>query len=232
MTKTFKLLAVGGVGIITAIAVPASAQVVPGDTFTFNILGFNAASGNGYLLTPTETATFGATTTFTGAGYDGQDITISSLQTLGVGTTTNTFTISTPTSFISSTTINGLSITGLELDVGAFNASDNAVNVLLPISSYTATGTALYSTNSTIALTPTTQLLSGNTGYGFVEGVNSGTTAISGLNVRRFTYSITYANAVTAAVPEPATWAMMILGMGAVGYAMRRRQKVSVSYAA
>lgn len=41
-------------------------------------------------------------------------------------------------------------------------------------------------------------------------------------------------NAVSAAVPEPATWGMMILGMGAVGYAMRRRQKVAtkVSYAA
>ena len=37
---------------------------------------------------------------------------------------------------------------------------------------------------------------------------------------------------VTGAVPEPATWAMMILGMGAVGFAMRRRQKISVSYAA
>jgi hypothetical protein len=29
------------------------------------------------------------------------------------------------------------------------------------------------------------------------------------------------------AVPEPATWAMMILGMGVVGFAMRRRMKVS-----
>jgi hypothetical protein len=39
--------------------------------------------------------------------------------------------------------------------------------------------------------------------------------------------------ASAAAVPEPATWAMMILGMGAAGYAMRRRQKVTtrVSYA-
>ncbi|WP_238941225.1 PEPxxWA-CTERM sorting domain-containing protein [Sphingomonas beigongshangi] len=36
----------------------------------------------------------------------------------------------------------------------------------------------------------------------------------------------------TAAVPEPATWAMMILGMGAVGFAMRRRkQTVRVVFA-
>jgi hypothetical protein len=33
----------------------------------------------------------------------------------------------------------------------------------------------------------------------------------------------------TPAVPEPATWAMMILGMGAVGFAMRRRQKGNVT---
>jgi hypothetical protein len=33
--------------------------------------------------------------------------------------------------------------------------------------------------------------------------------------------------AATGAVPEPATWAMMILGMGAVGFAMRRRMKAS-----
>jgi hypothetical protein len=41
-------------------------------------------------------------------------------------------------------------------------------------------------------------------------------------------------NVVAAAVPEPATWAMMIGGFGMVGGAMRsarRRQKVSVSYA-
>ncbi|MBV1691266.1 PEPxxWA-CTERM sorting domain-containing protein [Novosphingobium sp. G106] len=32
-------------------------------------------------------------------------------------------------------------------------------------------------------------------------------------------------------VPEPSTWAMMILGIGFAGAAMRRRQRVSVSYA-
>jgi hypothetical protein len=29
---------------------------------------------------------------------------------------------------------------------------------------------------------------------------------------------------VTAAVPEPASWALMIVGMGAIGYTMRRRR--------
>ncbi|WP_232474085.1 PEPxxWA-CTERM sorting domain-containing protein [Sphingomonas sp. MA1305] len=33
----------------------------------------------------------------------------------------------------------------------------------------------------------------------------------------------------TAAVPEPATWALMILGMGAVGFAMRRRKTVNMT---
>ena len=32
------------------------------------------------------------------------------------------------------------------------------------------------------------------------------------------------------AVPEPQTWAMMLMGFGFVGFAMRRRQKVAVSY--
>jgi len=43
------------------------------------------------------------------------------------------------------------------------------------------------------------------------------------------------ATALAAAVPEPATWAMMILGMGAVGFAMRRRKSnvtTTVGYAA
>ncbi len=34
-----------------------------------------------------------------------------------------------------------------------------------------------------------------------------------------------------SAVPEPATWALMILGFGATGFAMRRRTRTTVAYA-
>jgi hypothetical protein len=49
-----------------------------------------------------------------------------------------------------------------------------------------------------------------------------------------FTTSITGPGTITSAVPEPATWAMMIGGFGMVGGAMRsarRKQKLTLSYA-
>ena len=43
-----------------------------------------------------------------------------------------------------------------------------------------------------------------------------------------------FATVAAAAVPEPAMWATMVLGLGAVGFAMRRRQRVTtrIAYAA
>ncbi|HEX8446650.1 MAG TPA: PEPxxWA-CTERM sorting domain-containing protein [Sphingomonas sp.] len=44
-------------------------------------------------------------------------------------------------------------------------------------------------------------------------------------------FDATFSATITAAaVPEPATWAMMILGMGAVGFAMRRRPAVTTRF--
>jgi hypothetical protein len=40
-----------------------------------------------------------------------------------------------------------------------------------------------------------------------------------------------FAKLGTGAVPEPATWAMMMLGLGMVGGAMRRRRRMAVSLA-
>ena len=38
-------------------------------------------------------------------------------------------------------------------------------------------------------------------------------------------------NAVVPTVPEPESWALMLVGFGAAGYAMRRARRVTVSYA-
>jgi hypothetical protein len=39
--------------------------------------------------------------------------------------------------------------------------------------------------------------------------------------------SFSLSPAATTAVPEPATWAMLMLGLGAIGIVMRRRHRVS-----
>lgn len=57
----------------------------------------------------------------------------------------------------------------------------------------------LYSTNAQV------------NSYGFDSAANTGITATTD---------------IPAAVPEPGTWAMMILGFGVIGYAMRRRTVV------
>jgi hypothetical protein len=63
------------------------------------------------------------------------------------------------------------------------------------------------------------------TGVNYFAVVTSFATGATGA----YTLSVSGPGTTTigGAVPEPATWAMMILGMGAVGYAMRRRIKVS-----
>lgn len=58
-----------------------------------------------------------------------------------------------------------------------------------------------------------------------------------GVGIKSFTltgaFLIARADAAVGAVPEPATWAFMIIGFGAIGGAMRRQRKanVKVSYA-
>ncbi len=48
-----------------------------------------------------------------------------------------------------------------------------------------------------------------------------------------FPNHLSVSTSAAGAVPEPATWAMMILGMGAIGFTMRRRRSITttVSYA-
>jgi hypothetical protein len=221
------LFAVALAGCVIA-GTAARAEVTPGDTFTFDIAGFNSTSGVGYILGNDQSAVFGTTETYAGAGYNGQNITITSSEVIGATTTTDYFTVSTPTNFLTSATVNGTKITALQFDLGdansgvTFNSVPDTVDFTTPIVSPTATGYILYSSANT-------QSLAG------VEGVNDGSTAISTLAIHEFELAVTYANPAVSAAPEPGTWLLMIAGVAGIGLAFRkatRREKDGFSGAA
>ena len=206
----------------------ASADVVPGDTFTFSIAGFNGASGQGFILGNGQSAIFGNTTTFAAAGVNGQAYTISSSEVIGATTTTDFFKITTPTNFLTTSTVNGITITALQFDIGTANSGvgvatgADPLNFTSGIASYTATGNIVYgAANTVFTLTPTVSMNNGTMTLTAAEGVNVGTSAISGIAVHEFNFSITYAN--VSAVPEADTWAMLAAGLGVVGFVARRR---------
>lgn len=206
----------------------ASAGVVTGDTFTFSIAGFNSSTGQGYILGSGLSTTFGGTQTFAAAGINGQAYTITTSEVVGATTTTDYFKITTPTNFLTSTTVNGVTITALQFDIGTANSGvgvatgADVVNFSLPITSYTSTGNIVYGANNTVfTLTPTVTLTSGGLSFTAAEGVNTGTSAISTFAVHEFNFSITYANPV----PEADTWAMLAAGLGVMGFVVRRSRK-------
>ncbi|MHA6722554.1 PEPxxWA-CTERM sorting domain-containing protein [Sphingomonas sp. RS2018] len=63
-------------------------------------------------------------------------------------------------------------------------------------------------------------------GAGAAEGLDSVSCCGSVERTAR-TGVFTVASVTTSAVPEPATWAMMMLGFGGMGFALRRRAKVT-----
>ncbi len=202
--------------------------VTPGDTFTFDYSGFNSASGAGYILGG-GTATFGTPTTLATGGANGQSITMTSAETINGLTTTDTFTLTTPTNFLTTTTVNGTKITSLQLDIGNANSgvipgAPDTVDYALPVTGYTTAGSYTYS-GGTFAFStpPTATLTNSNQSLALVAGINSGTTAISNYKFTAFSFSITY-NTVPTVVPEPSTWALCGLGVaGCAGVVLRRR---------
>ncbi len=114
-----------------------------------------------------------------------------------------------------------------DLDL-AFNIFDGAGNVL---HTWAITGTA----GDVRFDTP---FLNGELGplqplAGGIDFIADGTIqTVGGFSTADDNYTLQFRTNAVAAVPEPATWAFMIFGFGAIGGAMRRQRKanVKVSY--
>lgn len=65
------------------------------------------------------------------------------------------------------------------------------------------------------------------------DGNLYGTTYLGGGHSKGTIFRVSDAGFVSAAgaVPEPATWGMMILGFGMAGASMRRRRRTTITYA-
>lgn len=217
-----------GVGLwTTALLLSASmadAAVIPGDRFTFAIVGSSSSPTVFHVLGSGLVATFGTTTTFEGAGVDGLPYTISSSEVIDGTTVTDLFTITTPTSFLNSTTVNGTLISGLSFSVGApfsgvgVATGADPVNLTVPLSTYTLRGHVVYGiNNSTVPLPPFINLAGDALSFTLQNGITIGNLPISNLGVHEFHFSISYP------VPEPATWGLMLLGLGLTGGVARWR---------
>jgi hypothetical protein len=94
---------------------------------------------------------------------------------------------------------------------------------------------AIVTTDGTLTL-EALQPGGGGTNITSVTGTGNNLTLNTGLLTAGTLYRLTYTgnlttagnisgNATFTAVPEPATWAMMLLGFGGIGFAMRRRRR-------
>jgi len=74
--------------------------------------------------------------------------------------------------------------------------------------------------------------LAGSTGISYLTlDLDGGYAGRQQMTVSDFNVNGTHFGAA-AAVPEPATWAMMLLGFGGIGFQMRRQRKVAIPQAA
>lgn len=224
MMKALKILALAPIGL--AMATPASAALIVCDnqncegTTSVVLLGnnqsgttvFGTVNGAGVTFTGTKTLRTQASgqAAITGAGGNPLTGTVTFFLTDGGTFTDFEFNLpgipgNPPPAEARSVTFNMLNAAGVAYSsTGDFPTYDLSGNGENWFSGRTTNGDVIKSI--TFTLNPA------NSGVDSLKQVRLGGIA-------------------AAAVPEPATWAMLICGFGLVGLSMRRREKVSVTYA-
>ena len=185
-----------------ALALSASANAA---TITYTFTGDFAGTINGNAFaTPATFTAIGDTATLSQTGLT-KYVNLSSVSALAGG---STFTLSTTTQFY----LNGGNYAGL-----FFGSGGNGGGGF----SGTGPGLAGYDAVSSLATTPLTATFTGPVSF----NTDQGAVTLSSFDNASFSASL------AGAVPEPASWALMLGGFGLMGVALRRRQRVTVTYA-
>ncbi|UUR07682.1 PEPxxWA-CTERM sorting domain-containing protein [Sphingomonas glaciei] len=199
---------------------------------------YERASTSLYTVNPTTAAT----TLIGNTGIGAEDLTISLDGTTGYVTAQgNLYSINLSTGASTllgsiGATLDGLTTAPIAVTIGGINYSAGTIfgvdsgtlfmlNVLTPSSS---------TIGSTTGASETLDFASDGTLWGQNNGtfnvINSSTFASipDGASAGgNFAFGMAIAPSISAAVPEPSTWAMMLIGFGAIGASMRRRRTVS-----
>jgi len=138
------------------------------------------------------------------------------------------FTLTSAFSLPGNIALNGVSFTSTNPNAVTFNTVGLYTGLATPASTGTPGGTRLSGTplitsdaSGTGAGYAPVTLAAGN--YTIYVGGTASTTNLIGSSIR-FTNT-------TAAVPEPATWGLMLLGFGMVGLGLRARRNAKVTFA-
>ena len=126
-----------------------------------------------------------------------------------------------------------LSLNGIVLYSGTFDLGGGGGNLTVanPSGAVLSNYLTSFFAGGSVKFKVPVALASGNNNFTFAY-TSPGPSNGGGQSLGDESFNIENVVLVAGAVPEPATWAMMILGFGVVGGAMRsRRRKVSVAYA-
>lgn len=219
--------------------------VLSGSTFDVAVDGYDTTNlGNGmgfalndagYLIGP-FTPTFGQTLTIPDATSDGETATITSSETIGATTTTDTVTVSVPTRFVpvGTTFSDGDIINEEDLEIG-FDTSSDGLTFASPVTGgITATGTANYEVGGLseqftfsagdvyTELDPTDTILAADEGIEtFTDDTDETAADLTSYNISSFSFAFTYPN---PSVPEPSSGMVGLM----IGLSMLRRRDCRV----